>query len=413
MEIVPDFQFSILHYLRPMNNQQPAQFDIVAKTQFGLEELLAAELKALGATDIELLTRAVKYRGDQTILYKSNLHLRTALKVLVPFASFYAHHENQLYKRIRQIDWEQFITPHQTLAIDATTNSDIFHHSKFTALKTKDAIVDQFRDRYGIRPSVDVDNPDLRLNVHIHDKLVTLSLDSSGATLDRRGYRLSRTEAPMNEVLAAGIVMLAGWQGEGQLLDPMCGSGTFSIEAAMLAANIAPGKRRVFGFERWRDFDGALWQQLKEAAHQAEHKFSGNILCSDLDPTAVDIAQQNARRAGVERLIDFRTSDFFESKPPTESGTLLLNPPYGERLQEDNIVEFYKEIGNQLKQQYAGHTAWIISANEDALKHVGLRPSRRIKLFNGALECRLQKFELFAGKKGAHKTNEDNKIEGM
>lgn len=393
-----------------MNNQLPAQFDIVAKTQFGLEELLAAELKALGATDIELLTRAVKYRGDKTILYKSNLLLRTALKVLVPFASFYAHHENQLYKRIRQIDWEQFITPHQTLAIDATTNSEIFHHSKFTALKTKDAIVDQFRDRYGIRPSVDVDNPDLRLNVHIHDKLVTLSLDSSGATLDRRGYRLSRTEAPMNEVLAAGIVMLAGWHGEGQLIDPMCGSGTFSIEGAMLAANIAPGKRRLFGFERWRDFDGALWQRLKEEAHQAEHKFSGNILCSDLDPTAVDIAQQNARRAGVERMIDFRTSDFFESKPPTENGTLLMNPPYGERLQEDNIVEFYKEIGNQLKHRYAGHTAWIISANEDALKHVGLRPSRRIKLFNGSLECRLQKFELFAGKKGEHKTNE-NKVE--
>jgi putative N6-adenine-specific DNA methylase len=374
-------------------------FDMVAKTQFGLEELLAAELLALGATDIELLTRAVKYRGDKALLYKSNLHLRTALKVLVPFTSFYAHHENQLYKRVRQVEWEQFMTPHQTLAIDATTNSEIFHHSKFTALKTKDAIVDQFRDRYGIRPSVDVDNPDLRLNVHIHDKLVTLSLDSSGNTLDRRGYRLSRTEAPINEVLAAGIVLLSGWNGEGQLLDPMCGSGTFSIEAAMMAANIAPGKRRDFGFERWRDFDGALWSQIKADAQHAERKFKGRILCSDLDPTAVDVSQQNARRAGVERMIDFRTIDFFDAKPTTESGTMLFNPPYGERLQEDNIVEFYQEIGNQLKHHYAGHTAWIISANADALKHVGLRPTRKIKLYNGALECRLQKFELFEGKK--------------
>ncbi|MBI5914997.1 MAG: class I SAM-dependent RNA methyltransferase [Bacteroidetes bacterium] len=372
---------------------------MVAKTQFGLEELLATELKALGATDIELLTRAVKYRGDKSMLYKSNLHLRTALKVLVPFTSFYAHHENQLYKRVRQIDWEQYLTPRQTLAIDATTNSEIFHHSKFTALKTKDAIVDQFRDRYGIRPSVDVDDPDFRLNVHVHDKLVTLSLDSSGTTLDRRGYRLSRTEAPMNEVLAAGIVLLSGWDGHTDLLDPMCGSGTFSIEAAMLAANIAPGKRRDFGFERWRDYDGALWSQIKSEAQHAERKFTGRVVCSDLEPAAVDIAQQNARRAGVERLIDFRISDFFDSKPSGESGTLLFNPPYGERLKEEGIVDFYKEIGNQLKHHYAGHTAWIISANAEALKFVGLRPTRKIKLFNGSLECRLQKFEMFAFEK--------------
>lgn len=381
-------------------NDQDNTFEILAKTQFGLEELLAAELKALGASDIEILTRAVKYRGDKTLLYRSNLHLRTALKVLVPFASFYAHHENQLYKRVRQIDWTQFMTPHQTLAIDATTNSEIFHHSKFTALKTKDAIVDQFRDRFGIRPSVDVDNPDFRLNVHIHDKLVTLSMDSSGTTLDRRGYRLSRTEAPMNEVLAAGIVLLSGWQGDTTLLDPMCGSGTFSIEAAMLAANVAPGKRRVFGFERWKDYDGALWSQIKADALKAERRFEGRILCSDLDQHAVNIAEQNAKRAGVERMIDFRIMDFFDSTPPTDNGTLLFNPPYGERLLEDDLVNFYQEIGNQLKHTYAGHTAWIISANAEALKHVGLRPTRKIKLYNGALECRLQKFELFKGKKG-------------
>ncbi len=376
---------------------------MVAKTQFGLEELLAAELKSIGATDIELLTRAVKYRGDMAVLYKSNLLLRTALKVLVPFTSFYAHHENQLYKRVQQTDWSQLMSPNQTLAIDATTNSEIFHHSKFTALKTKDAIVDQFRGRFGIRPSIDTENPDLRLNVHIHDKLVTLSLDSSGNTLDRRAYRLNRTEAPINEVLAAGIVMLAGWQGDTTLLDPMCGSGTFSIEAAMLAANIAPGKRRSFGFERWPNFDGELWSKIKAEAVQAERKFTGRILCSDLDPTAVNIAEQNARRAGVERMIDFRTDDFFEAKALEETGTLLFNPPYGERLQEDDIVAFYKEIGNQLKHQFPGHTAWIISANAEALKHVGLRPTRKIKLFNGSLECRLQKFELFAGKKGEAK----------
>jgi putative N6-adenine-specific DNA methylase len=388
-------------------NDQDNTFDILAKTQFGLEEFLAAELQALGATDIELLTRAVKYRGDKAMLYRSNLHLRTALKVLVPFTSFYAHHENQLYKRVRQIDWSRYLTPGHTLAIDATTNSDIFHHSKFTALKTKDAIVDQFRDRYGKRPSVDVESPDFRLNVHIHDKLVTLSLDSSGTTLDRRGYRLSRTEAPMNEVLAAGIVMLSGWQPDTPLLDLMCGSGTFSIEAAMLAANIAPGKRRAFGFERWKDFDAALWSQLKAEAVRAEHRFDQRIRCSDIDPHAVEIAEQNARRAGVDRLIDFKTADFFDEMPHSEGGTLLFNPPYGERLQESDLVGLYQEIGNHLKHDFANHTAWIISANAEALKHVGLRPTRRIKLYNGSLECRLQKFELFKGKKGERWKNKE------
>ncbi len=381
-------------------NEQPSHFEIVAKTQFGLEELLATELRAIGATDIELLTRAVKYQGDKSVLYRSNLCLRTALKVLVPFASFYAHHENQLYRRVRQIDWEQYLTPQQTFAIDATTNSEIFHHSKFTALKMKDAIVDQFRDKYGIRPSVDTNNPDLRINIHVHDKLVTLSLDSSGATLDRRGYRLDRTEAPMNEVLAAGIVMLSGWDMQSDLLDPMCGSGTFGIEAAMLAANIAPGRLRVFGFERWKDFDATLWRNIKADAERAERPITAKIWSSDLDPEAIEVSQKNTRRAGVEGMIDFQLGDFLESLPHSDRGTILLNPPYGERLQwEEDIIAFYKEIGNRLKHHYAGHTAWIISANAEALKFVGLRPSRKIKLFNGALECRLQKFEMFAGKK--------------
>lgn len=382
-----------------MNDQHP-KFEILVKTLFGLEEVLANELRALGAEDLEILTRAVRFQGDKALIYRCNLHLRTGVKVLVPFASFYAHHENQLYKRVRDIDWTQFMTQRQTLAIDATTHSDIFHHSKFTALKTKDAIVDQFRDRFGVRPSVDVDNPDLRINVHIHDKLVTLSLDSSGDNLDRRGYRLARTEAPMNEVLAAGIILLSGWQHDTPLLDPMCGSGTFAIEAALMAANIAPGKRRSFGFERWLDFDGALWQQIKEEATRSERRFRGSIISSDLDSTAIHLAEQNAKRAGVERLIDFRQEDFFDSKPTAEAGTILFNPPYGERLQEDDIVSYYKEMGNQLKHSFAGHTAWIISANLEALKFVGLRPTRKIKLFNGSLECRLQKYELFEGKKG-------------
>jgi putative N6-adenine-specific DNA methylase len=263
----------------------------------------------------------------------------------------------------------------------------------------KDAIVDQFRDRFGRRPSVDTESPDLRLNLHIHDKLVTLSLDSSGDTLDRRGYRLARTEAPINEVLAAGIVLLSGWQGEGHLLDPMCGSGTFGIEAAMLAANMAPGKRRSFGFERWPDFDEGLWKKIKEQAQLAERRPTGKIKCSDLDGKAVEMAEQNAKRAGVHRLVDFRQGDFFESKPPADTGTVLLNPPYGERIQEEDIIAYYKEIGNQLKHQYAGHTAWIISANAEAMKHVGLRPSQKIKLFNGSLECRLVKYEMFEGKR--------------
>jgi putative N6-adenine-specific DNA methylase len=377
----------------------PETFELIAKTMFGLEEVLAAELRALGAQGIESLNRAVKFTADRTLMYKCNLHLRTAISILKPIASFYAHHENQLYKRVRQIDWEEYFSKDQTFAIGSTTNSEIFRHSKFAALKTKDAIVDQFRSKYGVRPSVDIRNPDFVINIHIADKLVTLSLDSSGESLDRRGYRLSTTEAPLNEVLAAGILSLAGWQGQQEFLDPMCGSGTFAIEAALMAANMAPGRLRRFAFENWRDFDATRWHQLKTEAQAQVQSFFGKINARDVDAGALEFAAQNARRAGVSEMITFEREDFLQTNQGLENGFIVINPPYGERLKDNELVSFYKNIGDRLKHDFNGCEAWIISSNLEVLKFIGLRPSRKIKLYNGALECRLQKYELYRGSK--------------
>ncbi|MAT53664.1 MAG: RNA methyltransferase [Saprospirales bacterium] len=371
--------------------------EYIIKTLYGLEEVLEAELHQLGIRHTERLNRAVKIEGSREDLYRCNLQLRTALSVLKPIASFYAHHENQLYKRVRRINWEDYLGLHQTFAINSTANSQIFTHSKFAALKTKDAIVDQFRDKYGERPSVDTQNPDLLIDLHISDKLVSLSLDSSGTTLDRRGYRTERTEAPINEVLAAGMLALSGWEPGQALLDPMCGSGTIAIEAAMMAAGIPPGINRHFAFEKWPDFDEEKWKELKHELKTAKPPDIPLIFARDADPHALRLARQNARRAGVEDWIHFENANFFESAPPMPGCRLIMNPPYGQRLQPGSMQDFYKKIGDTLKSNYQGSEAWIISANLQDLKFVGLRPSRKIKLFNGSLECRFQKYELYAG----------------
>lgn len=378
------------------------EFDIVAKTIFGLEETLAEELQKIGAKDIKILQRAVSYKGDKSILYKSNLYLRTAIRVLVPISTFRANGERELYKGVQKIDWEKYLNTNKTFAIDGTTSGEIFTHSKYAALLMKDAIVDKFRDKYDARPSIDTEYPDLRINLHINHNFVTVSLDSSGSNLGKRGYKLKQVFAPLSEVLASGIIILSGWDKKQDFIDPMCGSGTFPIEAALIAKNIAPGSFRKFNFENWKDFDRGLWLQLKKEAENNQTDFKGKIYGFDIDDEAISISKENAHRAGVNRIVSFSQQNFTNSEKEFSNSHLIMNPPYGERLMEDDeIIPFYKEIGDKLKHNYTNCNAFIFSGNLRAIKHVGLKASKKIKLFNGPIECRLNKFELYVGSKKA------------
>lgn len=373
---------------------------MVVTTHFGLEEVLKSELEQLGATDFEILTRAVKCKGNDEVLYKANLLLRTGIRVLKPIAQFEAKDEHQLYEQIKRIAWDSFFMVDKTFAIDGATSGTIFTHSKYVALKSKDAIADQFREKFeNTRPSVDPNNPDVRINVHIQQSLVTVSLDSSGDSLGRRNYRLEQTDAPINEVLAAGIILLSGWDRKTDFVDPMCGSGTFPIEAALLAGNIPSGRNRNFGFEKWSDFDASLWNKIKSDAEAAIQPIQVPIWGSDNDSTAIKIAGANAQRAGVLANIQFSQQDFFLSSFNERKGFVIMNPPYGERLLVDEVVDFYKAIGTRFKHFYEGCDAWLISSNYEGLKHFGLKPSKKIKLFNGPLECRLNRYELYRGSK--------------
>ncbi len=375
-------------------------FTIIATTLFGLEEVLANEVRSLRAHEVEVLNRAVRYQGDLHLLYRSNIYLRTALKILKPIAFFKAHNEIELYEEIKKIRWEEYISPKETLAVDGTTNGETFNHSKFVALKTKDAIVDRFRETFGTRPSVDVDNPGLQVNIHIAETSCTVSLDSSGIHLGKRGYRQAQTMAPISETLAAGIVLLSGWDFKSNFLDPMCGSGTFPIEAALIATHTPPGLQRNFAFEKWKDFDAQLLEKIKQYAKSQIIPFNGGITGRDIDKGAVRIATHNAQRAGVEKCIVFENKDFLKTDEPMEGLYVVMNPPYGERLnEEDEMIPFYKEIGSKLKHFYMGGEAWIISGNLDAIKFVGLKPSRKIKLFNGPIECRLHHYQMYQGSK--------------
>ena len=376
------------------------QFTIVAKTMFGLEEILAKEITDIGGEEIEILSRAVKFKGDKELLYKANLHLRTAIKILKPIATFQTRDENQLYERIQSINWSKYLSVNKTFSIDGITSGEIFTHSKYVALKTKDAIVDQFRDKYNKRPSIDLDNPHLRLNIHIYNTTCTVSLDSTGMTLAKRGYRLQQTTAPMNEALAAGLVLMSGWDKKRDFFDPMCGSGTIDIEAALIARNIAPSRLRHFTFKNWENFDPELWAKVKEEANDNIKPFRGKIIGHDLDYKAVEIAQQNAQRAGVRNVVEFKINDFFKPKTEVENSHIIFNPPYGERIQaETDMIPFYKEIGTQLKHTFNGCDAWIFSGNLDAVKFIGLHPSKKIKMYNAAIECKFQKYELYSGSK--------------
>lgn len=376
--------------------------EFIAKTLFGLEEVLAQELQILGASQVKPLNRAVGFAGDKKLLYRANYFLRTALKVLVPLGEAEVRDEKELYRYIRSIKWDSYLGVNDTLAVEVAMNTDVFKHSHFIAQLIKDAIVDQFRDRYGSRPSVDLDHPVLRINAYIGDKTIKISRDSSGESLHRRGYRFRQGPAPLNEVLAAGLVKLSGWNGKDPLVDFMCGSGTIVVEAALAAANIAPGElRKEYGFQKWKDYDPRLFNEIIKEAQANLKPADVPLYAADIDPETVRLAMRHAQNAGVLKMINFQTCHFADFNPPAPPGLVLINPPYGERIVQQNLNELYAQIGNKFKKDFAGFDAWIISGNAEAVKHVGLRSSRKIQVFNGQLECRFNRYSLYQGSQKA------------
>lgn len=374
----------------------------IAKTSFGLEEILENELRSLGANNLIRYKRAVEFEGNQELLYKANLSLRTCLRILKPLHHFSAINPDQLYKKVKDFNWTSFISPNDTIAIDGVVNSEFFTHSKYAALKVKDAIVDQIRDKTGKRPNVELKNPTFRLNVHIEKSNCSVLLDGSGDSLHKRGYRIKGGIAPLNEVLAAGLLMLSGWNGKSNFVDPMCGSGTLLIEALLIAKNISPNiNREHFGFMNWKDFDKQLFLKVKKDLIEEQKNISFLILGNDISIKAIELAKENAKRANIFNDINFVIGDFKDLEHNLESGIVITNPPYDERIKQENINAFYKEFGNTLKNNFTGFDAWVFSANTEALKHLGLRTSRRLQLYNGALETRFYNYKMYKGSKKA------------
>jgi len=370
-----------------------------AKTFFGFEQVLADELKSLGAANVEIKNRLVEFYGDQGFMYKANYSLHTALRIIKPIISFSAKNENQLYEKFKKFHWENYLDIDQTFLINSTVHSDYFTHSHYAALKVKDALVDRFQERLGKRPSVDKDNPDIWFNLHIsHDK-ITLALDSSGESLHRRGYKVESGKAPINEVLAAGLLKLAGWDGKGNFLDPMCGSGTILTEAALLATNIPPQiHRKKFAFQNWKDFDKDLFEKIKETRLGRIREFNGKIVGYDISPTMLKIAENNITNADLEDFIEVKYQDFFKSEKDLFPVLILFNPPYNERIESDNEV-LYKSIGDTLKNHYPNTLSWFITSDLSAKKYVGLKPSKKLKVFNGKLECDFLRYDIYEGSK--------------
>ena len=380
-------------------------FPMVAKTLFGLEEILAQELKTLGAQSVKIGVRNVQFVGDTGFMYKANLCLRTALRILKPIHRSNISKIDDVYQAMHDIAWEDIMIENSTFAIRATVMTSDPHNSMYVALKAKDGLVDRLRTRLGTRPNVDKDFPDFSIHLYVTDKIVEISLDSSGTSLHQRGYRSTTNIAPINEVLAAGILMLSGWRGDTDFLDPMCGSGTLLIEAAMIACNIPPNlNRKEFAFQKWSDWDNDLYEKIEESALNKTRSFDYTITGYDKAPSAIRKAEQNISNANLDDFIKIERQDFFRTEKASldKSLHILFNPPYGERLPID-IDVFYSRIGDTLKQSYSGSQAWLITANMEALKFVGLRPSRRIKVFNGKLESKLVKYELYSGTKKIHK----------
>ncbi len=385
--------------------EQRPSFQMIAKTFKGLEDVLAQELTELGANDIQKERRAVSFTGDLSTLYRANFCLRTASRILVPIAVFRASNADAVYEQVKLIDWSLFMNVHTTFSIDTTSFSDTFRNSLFVTYRVKDAIADYWMEREQKRPSIKLTSPDLYLNVHIANETVTISLDSSGESLHKRGYREANTEAPINEALAAGMLLLAGWHGQSNFFDPMCGSGTILIEAALIAQNIAPGVfRKSFAFEKWLDFDKDLFESIyNDDSH--ERVFTHKIYGSDAGYYAVQTALKNIKSAGMQNIIEVRQIRLEEIRlqgvadaPATEGAMVMINPPYGERLAQDkDILRLYEDMGKALKFQFTGATAWIISSNDEALRCIGLKPTEKIRLLNGDLDCQFNRYDLFAG----------------
>ena len=373
-------------------------FDMVAKTLYGLEDVLANELTALGADDVTIGRRVVSFKGDQAMLYKTNFCCRTALRILKPIATFKADDADDVYREVKGVDWNQYFAPDKTFAVDAVVYSESFAHSKFVAYRTKDAIADYFYEKYEKRPSVRVNNPDFYINIHISHDECTVSLDSSGESLHRRGYRVSQVEAPLNEVLAAGMILKTGWQGESNFVDPMCGSGTLLIEAAMIALNIAPGIfRKEFAFEQWLDFDSDLFDAICND-DSTERAFDFKCYGSDISPKAIQKAEKNVGNTSLSKYIELTSLPFQQFTEVPRPGILVMNPPYGERISTNDLFELYTMIGERLKHVFTGYEAWIISYKDECFDMIALRPKQRMKLMNGELECEYRCYELFEGK---------------
>ena len=378
-------------------------FQMVAKTMAELEDILAEELIELGANNVQIGTRMVSFTGDNELLYKANFHCRTAVRILKPIYTFVANTTDQVYEEIKKMDWEKYLSLEKTFSIDAFVFSDYFSHSKFVSYRVKDAIVDYFYDRYGKRPSVSVTNPDLVLNIHIAQNKCTLSLDSSGESLHKRGYRIAQTDAPLNEVLAAGMILKSGWRGQCNFIDPMCGSGTLLIEAAMIALNIPPGIHRdKFAFEKWSDFDSDLFSEIYNDDSRAK-TFDHKIIGTDMSSVAISIAEKNVKNAGLKNYITLEIKPFEEYfEVPQPPGVLMTNPPYGERLKVDDIEALYNMIGERLKNIFTGYEAYVLGYNIENLVSIGLKPAKRFALFNGPLECEMRKYEIFSGRRDDH-----------
>lgn len=374
------------------------EFELIAKTFQGLEEILAQELTELGAGNIQIGRRMVSFTGDKTMMYRANFNLRTAIRVLKPIKHFQATNADEVYNAVKAIAWENYMDNTTSFSVDAVVFSEVFRHSKFVAYKVKDAIVDYFREKTGSRPSVRINNPDLALNIHIAEDQCTLSLDSSGESLHRRGYRQEQVEAPLNEVLAAGMILMTGWRGECDLIDPMCGSGTVPIEAALIARNIAPGVfRKEFAFEKWKDFDKELLDSIYNDDSQ-EREFTHKIYGYDNNPKANEIATHNVKAAGLTKDIVLKVQAFQQFEQPKEKSLIIMNPPYGERISSDDLLGLYQMIGERLKHAFTGNDAWILSYRDECFDQIGLKASVKIPLFNGALECQFRKYQLFDGK---------------
>lgn len=373
------------------------KFEMVAKTFQGLEDVLRDELIDLGAEDVEMGRRMVSFRGDKAMLYKANLCLRTALRVLKPIAKFSASDPDELYDFVRDFEWDTLMGPDSTFCIDSTVNSAEFPHSRFVTYRVKDGIVDYFNDKYKRRPSIRLKGADIELNVHISDDRITISLDSSGEPLSKRGYRVAQTDAPLNEVLAAGLLLKTGWRGDVPLVDPMCGSGTFLIEAALIAANINPGVfRQRYAFESWADFDRELFEELYND-DSAERDPAARIYGGDIAREAVDKARENLKAAGVEDFVDIECKPFQEWTEPPFEGMLITNPPYGERLRPGDLEGLYKQLGTTLKRYFKGYHAWILGYKDEHFREIGLKASVTMPVLNGALECQFREYVLFEG----------------